>query len=213
MDAAETLDDSIDFTHYDDLTDFDLCVSDNNDDEPNLDPLIREELEVLLLRMFELVQECYYHLMHPSIKRMPIPQRTSMLTDLMRVHWVLTDVNQTTCYERFRIGLSTFLKLCNTLKQNGFLKSSRYVKITEQVATFLLIATHSHTHRDVSDRIQRSSETVNRYYHLVSKALCKLGKTIIRPSAKQMPHPYVMKDNRYYPWFGISHIQTNVVYS
>jgi hypothetical protein len=50
------------------------------------------------------------------------------------------------------MGLSTFLKFYNTLKENGFLKSSRYVKITEQVATFLLVVTQGHSHRDVSDR-------------------------------------------------------------
>ena len=154
MDAAGTSNDNIDFTHYDNLTNSDLDVSDNNDDEPNLDPLLREEFEVILLRMFELVQECYYHLMHPSIKHMSIPQRTSMLTGPIWIHRVLTNVNQTTCYEQFRMGLSAFLKLCNTLKQNSFIKSSHYVKITEQVATFLLIVTHSHTHKDGSDRIQ-----------------------------------------------------------
>ena len=37
MNAAKTSDNSIDFTHYDDLTDSDLDVSDNDDDEPNLD--------------------------------------------------------------------------------------------------------------------------------------------------------------------------------
>jgi hypothetical protein len=73
MDATKTSNDSIDFTHFDNLTNFDLDVSDNNDDKPNLYPLIREELEVLLLHMFESVQECYYHLMHSSIKRMSIP--------------------------------------------------------------------------------------------------------------------------------------------
>ena len=61
-DAVETSDDNTDFTHCDDLTDFDLEVSDYDDDEPNLDLLLRKELEVLLLHMFELVQECYYHL-------------------------------------------------------------------------------------------------------------------------------------------------------
>jgi hypothetical protein len=178
MDAS----DDSDFTNCYDMTDSDNEESDDDDDEQNLNTLLRDELEYLLLRMLELVEECYTNLMHHSIRRTPIPQRTSILTGPMWVHWVLTDENKNTCYERFRMGPNTFLKLCNTLKQNGFLKSSRYVKITEQVATFLLIATHSHTHRDVCDRIQRSSETVNRYCHLVSKALCRLGKTIIRPS-------------------------------
>jgi hypothetical protein len=101
MDAIRTSNDSTNFTHCNDLTDSDLNVSDNDNDKPNLDPLIREELEVLLLSMFELVQECYYHLMHPSIKHISIPQKTSMLTGPMWIHWVLTDVNKTTGYERF----------------------------------------------------------------------------------------------------------------
>jgi hypothetical protein len=116
MDVVGTSDDNTDFTHCDDLTDSDLDVSDNDDDEPNLDPLISEELEVLILHMFELVQKCYYHLIHLSIKHMSIPQMTSMVTSHMWVYWVLTDVNQTTCYDQFRMRPNTFLKLCNTLK-------------------------------------------------------------------------------------------------
>jgi hypothetical protein len=111
------------------------------------------------------------------------------------------------------MGPSIFLKLRNTLKHNGFLKSSRYVKITKQVATFFLVITQGHTHRDVSDKIQRSTETINQYYHITSKALCRLEKTIIRPAAMQMPHLYIMKDSRYYLWFGINVIRTNKVFS
>jgi hypothetical protein len=73
MNVVGTSNDSTNFMHCDDLTYSDLDVSDNDNDEPNLDPLIREEFEVLLLRIFDLVQEYYYHLMHPSIKRMSIP--------------------------------------------------------------------------------------------------------------------------------------------
>ena len=62
MDAVGTSDDNTNFTYYDDLMNSDLNVSYNDDGEPNLDPVIREELEILLLRMFDLVQECYYHL-------------------------------------------------------------------------------------------------------------------------------------------------------
>jgi hypothetical protein len=156
--------DDSDFTNCHDMTDSDIEESDDDDDEQNLNPLLNhlnDELEFLLLCMLELVEECYTNLMHHSIRHTPIPQRTSILTGPIWIHWVLTDDNKNTCYERFRMGPSTFLKLCNTLKQNGYLKSSRYVKITEQVATFLLIATHSYTHKDVCDRIQQSSKTVN----------------------------------------------------
>ena len=47
MDATGTSDDYTDFTHCDDLTDFDLDVLDNDNDEPNLDPVINDELQVL----------------------------------------------------------------------------------------------------------------------------------------------------------------------
>jgi hypothetical protein len=73
MDAAEIFSDNNDFTNCDDLMDSDLNVSDDNDDDPNLNSQLREELECLILCMLELVQECYHHLMHPSINRIPIP--------------------------------------------------------------------------------------------------------------------------------------------
>jgi hypothetical protein len=110
------------------------------------------------------------------------------------------------------MGPSTFLKLCNTLKHNGFLKSSHYVKIIEQVAIFLLVFTQGHLHMDVSNMIQRFIETINRYCHITLKMLYRLEKTIIRSTAMQMPHPYVMKDSRYYPWFGVSVVNTNIVF-
>jgi len=52
---------------------------------------------------------------------------------------VLMNPNPNTCYERFRMFSNSFMKLCNTLKHNGYLGSSRYVKITEQVAAFCLV--------------------------------------------------------------------------
>jgi hypothetical protein len=41
MDEVGTSDDNTNFTHCDDLMDSDLDVLDNDDDELNLDPLIR----------------------------------------------------------------------------------------------------------------------------------------------------------------------------
>jgi ACT domain-containing protein len=54
-----------------------------------------------------------------------------------------------------------FLNLCNTLKINDFLRSSRYVKITEQVAAFCLVISHFHKQMDVADSLQRSLETIS----------------------------------------------------
>jgi DNA-binding NarL/FixJ family response regulator len=58
---------------------------------------------------------------------------------------------------------NTFLKLCNTLKNNGYLQSSQYVKITDQVAAFCLVMAHGHTQKVVADMLQRSLHTVSVY--------------------------------------------------
>jgi hypothetical protein len=61
------------------MTDSDIEEFNDDDDDQNLNPLLSDELEFLLLRMLELVEECYTNLMHHSIRRTPIPQRTSIL--------------------------------------------------------------------------------------------------------------------------------------
>ncbi|XP_062176074.1 uncharacterized protein LOC133881135 [Alnus glutinosa] len=81
-------------------------------------------------------------------------------------------------------------------------KNVRFVKITEQVATFLLIVYQGHTMRVVADRLQRSLETIHKYCHQTCRALCRLGKTVIQPTAKATPHPHVSSNGKFYPWFG-----------
>jgi hypothetical protein len=136
-----------------------------------------------------------------------IPQRTSSLTGTMWIHWVLSNLNPNTCYECFRMFPPTFMKLCCTLKHNGYLRSNRYVKITEQVAAFCLIVaqaqSQSQSQRTVCDRLQRSTATISKYCHRVCRALCRLGKTIIQPCSTNIPHPYVASDTRFYLWFKV----------
>jgi len=131
----------------------------------------------------------------------PVPQITSELTGPMWVYWVLTNPNLRTCYKRFRMWPDTFLALCNNLKQNGFLRSSRYVKITEQVAVFCLLMAHNCSQRDVSDRLQRLLHTVSIYCKRTCKAICRLGKTIIQPTQTMKPHPAVARNGDFYPLF------------
>jgi hypothetical protein len=65
---------------------------------------------------------------------------------------------------------------------------------------------HGHNQRVVADRLQRSLHTVSVYVNQTAKALCRLGKTIIRPTATELPHPYIARNSRYYPWFAVSRI-------
>jgi hypothetical protein len=187
------------FTHWDETVDrFDFLNTEGSesedDEESNTDPQLMGELEMLLLRMLELMEEYYKHLAHPEVARVARRrQRDSNLTSPMWVHWVLTHQNETTCYEKFRMLSKTFLNLCNTLKMNDFLRNSHYVKITEQVAAFCLVMPHAHKQRVVVDRLQRSLETISKYVNTIAIAMCYLGKSIIQPLAMEVPHPYIRK--------------------
>jgi hypothetical protein len=166
---------------------------------------VRNYLDSVLEQLFKMAQHCEIVANRlPPVMR--IPQRTSILRGPMWIQWVLTNPNPRTCKEQFRMSPTTFCCLCNTLKNNHLLKSSRFVKITEQVATFLLIVCQGHTMRAVVDRLQRSLETIHKYCHQTCIALCRLGKTVIQPTTKDTPHPYVSSNGKFYPWFGVSHI-------
>jgi hypothetical protein len=159
-------------------------------------------VELDLMRMYITLKEWKHQII--KIRRDPIPQRTSELTGPMWLHWVLYNPNPNTCYERFRMWPDAFIVLCDTLMRNGFLRSSRYVKVTEQVAVFCLIMAHNWSQRDVSDRLQRSLHTVSVYCRRACKGVCRLGKIIIQPTQTQMPHPVVARNGKYYPWFTVS---------
>jgi hypothetical protein len=127
------------------------------EDEPNLDNMdddedendgqrytqeVLEELETSFHRLFSVLQELNYTMQHMD-RVVRISQRMSSLTGPMWIHWVLSNPNPNTYYERFRMFPPTFMKLCCTLKHNGYLRICRYVKITEQVAAFCLVVAQS----------------------------------------------------------------------
>jgi hypothetical protein len=77
------------FTHWEDTIDqFDFSNTkgseSGDDEESNMDPQFMEELEMLLLRMLELIEEYYKQLVHPEIVRVACRrQRDSKLTGPM----------------------------------------------------------------------------------------------------------------------------------
>jgi hypothetical protein len=206
MDGVGTSGMNSDYANWVDMIDdnpyYDNEVPDNEDDEEtNTNPDYTEILN-LLDSLFKLIEELHFNI-HQANQLVRIPQRTSILTGPMWIHWVLTNPNPNKCYERFQMFPCTFMKLCSTLKNNGYLGSSRYVKITDKLAGFLLVVCQVQSQRSVADKLQRSTHTISIYVEAVCKALCRLDKTLIQPCAIEMPHPYAARDRRYYPWFKV----------
>ncbi|XP_056168193.1 uncharacterized protein LOC130138371 [Syzygium oleosum] len=104
-------------------------------------------------------------------------------------------------YEAFRMERHVFLNLCGLLKSRGWLAGSRYVRVDEQVAMFLLMICHKNSNRALCERFQCSGETVSKYFAAVLKAVLELAKEIIvPPSFDVVPEEIQIepKFNRYF---------------
>ena len=108
----------------------------------------------------------------------------------------------TVCFDLFRMKKPCFIKLCDVLKEKKFLSDSRYVSIQEKVAMFLFIIGHNVRHRVVADRFQHSTETVSRFFKEVLRAVCQLGKELIKPESTELPDR-IKNSQKYFPWFQV----------
>ncbi|XP_057426218.1 uncharacterized protein LOC130719617 [Lotus japonicus] len=106
----------------------------------------------------------------------------------------------TVCFDLFRMRKPCFVRFCNELKEKNYLSDSRDVFVEEKVAMFLFIIGHSVRHRVVANRFQHSTETVSRYFKEVLRAVCRLGKELIRPDSTELPDS-IKSNHKYYPWF------------
>jgi hypothetical protein len=135
----------------------------------------------------------------PEVERRP--QRTSALQGAAFVQEVLVG-HPGTCYELFRMQRDTFVSLANVLREN-YLEDTRSVSVEESLAIFCLIVGHRQGMRVTADRFQHSTETISRHFKRVMRALCNLGKTLIRPRQLTGVHPYIQGNPKYFPWFEV----------
>ncbi|KAF5472184.1 hypothetical protein F2P56_008921 [Juglans regia] len=68
-----------------------------------------------------------------------------------------------------------FEALCNTLRANEYLTSTREVSVEEALAMFAYTFTHAKVQRIIGDRFQHSTKTVNRHVYAVMVTLCNLA--------------------------------------
>ncbi|KAM6566134.1 protein ALP1-like [Cannabis sativa] len=128
-----------------------------------------------------------------------VPQRTSVLSGEDFVKELLGG-HERTCYELLRMDKNVFNELCTCLKQKNYIKDTREIKVEEAMAIFLIIVGQNMGMRFVADRFQHSLETIDRHFHSTLKAICKLGKDIIRPTQTPLPSR-IINSSKYYPWF------------
>jgi len=76
------------------------------------------------------------------------------------------------------------------------------MSILEQVMIFIFIAAQGSSFATVCDRVERSLETVHRYFHLVSQALCRgFSRFVKLPTSATPVSVKITHDRRFWPYF------------
>ncbi|XP_063945568.1 protein ALP1-like isoform X2 [Daucus carota subsp. sativus] len=93
-----------------------------------------------------------------------------------RIHYVDRLVKQSDdmCIKNLRMDMKTFHKLCFTLESRGYIRDTKYMNVTEQVAVFLYILAHHEKMSVLSTNFQRSTETISRHVHMVLNGVLRL---------------------------------------
>jgi hypothetical protein len=92
--------------------------------------------------------------------------------------------------------------LCDVLTSHDPLRSTQNVSIREQVIVFLQIVGQNQRFRFISGIYYRSVKTIHRYFRIVSKAVLKLHKHLIKDLGDIVPAE-IMNNRRFYPYFKV----------
>ena len=82
----------------------------------------------------------------------------------------------------FKMDAKTLMILCVDLETQYGLKPSRHMSVMENFAMFLFTIVVGASNGEMQEKLQYSSETVNRYINEVLEAICLFVVDIIKPT-------------------------------
>ena len=75
-----------------------------------------------------------------------------------------------------------FLRICEHFKNKTWLKDSRYIKVEEKMAMFLMTLNHNVRNRVTKRRFNHSTQTIHHYFHEVLETMLLFGREMIVPT-------------------------------
>jgi hypothetical protein len=132
-----------------------------------------------------------------------MPQRNLPLRGAMYITYMLNGY-PVSCFQMFHMEPSDFIALGFELRERQFIKSTRNLDVEESIVIFLLLTGHCQGQRIAADRFQHSTETINRHYNKVFRAVDHLAKVYIKVRHRTGVHSHVQGNPKYYPWFKVS---------
>ncbi|XP_042499853.1 uncharacterized protein LOC122078043 [Macadamia integrifolia] len=128
------------------------------------------------------------------------PLNDSSYTGPVRVAEVLAG-HVDVCYQEFRLERHVFLNLRDRMVHRGWLVDSRFIRVDEQLAMFLVIVGQGLSNRQMQRRFNRSGQTISVVFHTVLQAMLNLSLETIRPPNFDVVPPEITNNLKYYPYF------------
>lgn len=113
-----------------------------------------------------------------------------------------SDVN---CIRHIRMSKHVFYELCNALRRNNLLLSTKACIFKNKVLIFLEIVGFNEQFRKVGSHFYRSIKSILRCFHMILQVILKLYPFLIRPPDGTIQLE-IRKNYRYYPWFAVTDI-------
>ena len=131
--------------------------------------------------------------------------RTFILKGWPWIQELLGDTSRTDrCYQNLRMNRINFLNLCQLLKNEYGVSSSKNIRVEEKVAIFLYIVGQSQSSRAAQERFQRSGETIHNHFHEILNALVNMSIHNIKQEDLGGVHPHIYNNSKYHPHFQVS---------
>ena len=136
-------------------------------------------------------------------KKNKTPLNTSILTGPKYIQELL-DGHPTRCYDVLRMESHIFQELSDYLRSRKLLENSRGVSVEEQLGMLMYMLSRNASYRTLSDRFQRSPETVHRHINASIDAIASLAYDFIKLPSMD-PHFEISSSPLYWPYFEVQY--------
>ncbi|OAY76845.1 putative nuclease HARBI1 [Ananas comosus] len=105
------------------------------------------------------------------------------------------------CCHHFRMSVTTFIALRDTLVERGLINSTRNITADEQLGIFLYGIGHGVANRILAETFQHSGETISRHFNNVLRGIVRLKDDyIMLPLSNAAVYPRIRNNPNFHPF-------------
>ena len=132
------------------------------------------------------------------------PVHTSSLSGASKVKEIL-EGHESWSRVEFRMEPEIFKSIVDYLRRENLLKGTSRVAVEEQLAMFMYMISHNASNQDLQKYFQHSAETIHRKINRIFDLIPTLAQRFIKIPSSLQPHPKIVSNNRYWPYFQVNH--------